>query len=572
MATDKDTIYIDIDDEITGIIDKLKASKSKVVALVLPKRASVFQSIVNMKLLKKAADSTSKNIVLITAEAGLLPLAGAAGIHVAKTIASKPEIPSAPIPFKDSDDAVDEDAELAPGEPEAIDPKQTVGELAGAGAAATAIKSKDGVETIALDNEDAAVADDKTPDKADAAKSKAAKKDKKLKVPNFERFRKWLIIGVILLILIIGGLIFANGSLAKATINIKTNAQNVNANLSLALSTSAGSVSTASGTIPANLAQQQKTFSEQVGTTGQENNGNKASGSVTMTAQECAPNLGQPPDVAAGTGLSSNGLTYITQTDTSFSGFGTGKGNCQNYQATSSTTIIAQNGGSTYNGATSFTVAGRSDITNVSVNSSITGGTDNIVQTVNQNDINSAKSKINSSNSGAEKSALQSQLQSSGYYPITGTFNVGSPNVTTSANVGAVANNVTVTETINYSMFGVHQSDLKTLVDNNVDGQIDTSKQSILSEGLDKASFNVNSQNNNSAQISMSTVAIAGPQLSIGSIQQSSKGERTGDVKSQLMNDPGVTSVNVSLSPFWRTTLPNSPNDITVNIAKPSGG
>jgi hypothetical protein len=567
MATDKDTIYIDIDDEITGIIDKLKASKSKVVALVLPKRASVFQSIVNMKLLKKAADSTSKNIVLITAEAGLLPLAGAAGIHVAKTIASKPEIPSAPIPFKDSDDAVDEDAELAPGEPEAIDPKQTVGELAGAGAAATAIKSKDGVETIALDNEDAAVADDKTP-----AKSKAAKKDKKLKVPNFERFRKWLIIGVILLILIIGGLIFANGSLAKATINIKTNAQNVNANLSLALSTSAGSVSTASGTIPANLAQQQKTFSEQVGTTGQENNGNKASGSVTMTAQECAPNLGQPPDVAAGTGLSSNGLTYITQTDTSFSGFGTGKGNCQNYQATSSTTIIAQNGGSTYNGATSFTVAGRSDITNVSVNSSITGGTDNIVQTVNQNDINSAKSKINSSNSGAEKSALQSQLQSSGYYPITGTFNVGSPNVTTSANVGAVANNVTVTETINYSMFGVHQSDLKTLVDNNVDGQIDTSKQSILSEGLDKASFNVNSQNNNSAQISMSTVAIAGPQLSIGSIQQSSKGERTGDVKSQLMNDPGVTSVNVSLSPFWRTTLPNSPNDITVNIAKPSGG
>ncbi|MFL6594983.1 MAG: hypothetical protein ACJ8HQ_06025, partial [Chthoniobacterales bacterium] len=75
MATpEKDTIYIDIDDEITGIIDKLKASQSKVVALVLPKRAAVFQSIVNMKLLKRAADSNKKNLVLITAEAGLLPL------------------------------------------------------------------------------------------------------------------------------------------------------------------------------------------------------------------------------------------------------------------------------------------------------------------------------------------------------------------------------------------------------------------------------------------------------------------------------------------------------------------
>ncbi|HZL07920.1 MAG TPA: hypothetical protein VFC50_01875, partial [Candidatus Dormibacteraeota bacterium] len=81
-AKDKDTIYIDIDDEITGIIDKLKVSEGKVVALVLPKRASVFQSIVNMKLLKRAADSDKKNLVLITTETGLLPLAGAAGVHV----------------------------------------------------------------------------------------------------------------------------------------------------------------------------------------------------------------------------------------------------------------------------------------------------------------------------------------------------------------------------------------------------------------------------------------------------------------------------------------------------------
>ena len=42
MADSKDTIYIDIDDEITGIIDKVRGSSSKVTALVLPKRAGVF--------------------------------------------------------------------------------------------------------------------------------------------------------------------------------------------------------------------------------------------------------------------------------------------------------------------------------------------------------------------------------------------------------------------------------------------------------------------------------------------------------------------------------------------------
>ena len=96
MADSKDTIYVDIDDEITALIDKVRASNAKVVALVLPKRAAVLQSIVNMKLLKRTAENEKKNLVLITSEAGLLPLAGAVGLHVAKTLTSKPEIPPPP--------------------------------------------------------------------------------------------------------------------------------------------------------------------------------------------------------------------------------------------------------------------------------------------------------------------------------------------------------------------------------------------------------------------------------------------------------------------------------------------
>src|ERR1035438_6749581 len=123
----KDTIYIDVEDEITNIIDKLQSSKGKVVALVLPKRATVFQSIVNMKLLKRAADAQKKNAVLITSEAGLLPLAGMAGIHVAKTLNSKPEIPLAPNALDDGVASFGEDGQELDMPP---DPKQTVGALA----------------------------------------------------------------------------------------------------------------------------------------------------------------------------------------------------------------------------------------------------------------------------------------------------------------------------------------------------------------------------------------------------------------------------------------------------------
>src|SRR5258706_15078196 len=92
----KDVIYVDVDDEITGIIDKVENSPEKVVALVLPKRATSLQSTVNMKLLARSAKTAGKNPVLITSEGALLPLAGAAGLHVAKNFQSKPEIPDGP--------------------------------------------------------------------------------------------------------------------------------------------------------------------------------------------------------------------------------------------------------------------------------------------------------------------------------------------------------------------------------------------------------------------------------------------------------------------------------------------
>lgn len=562
----KDTIYVDIDDEITGIIDKLRAGEGKVVALVLPKRATVLQSIVNMRLLKRAADESKKHVVLITSEAGLLPLAGAAGMYVAKTLNSKPEIPTAP-EKDDGEETVDEAADGGDDEHEitaATAGSMAVGALAG-------MPPKDEVETVELD-------DDASPDEADTgggasaaktSKSPKAKKDKSLKIPNFERFRLFLALGGLLLVLLIVGIILAMNVLPKATIDIKTDATNVNTNLNLNLSTAAQTLDPSTNTLPATLAQQQKTYTQQVGTTGQQNEGTKATGSVNMSAVECAPNLGQPPDVPAGTGVSANGLTYITQQDTSFNSFGKGKGSCITYDASGSTPIGAQSAGSKYNtDASSYSVAGRSDVS-ASQDTAPSGGTDNIVQVVAQADIDNAKAKI-ATNDASAKQAVQSQLKGQGLYAITATFSAGSPTVTTSANVGDTANNVTVTEVVTYTMFGVHEDDLKTLVDNDVKKQIDTAKQSILNEGLDNATYNIQSNNNTGAQLSLSTTAVAGPQLDVASLKHQVAGLKSGDVKSQLETNPDVTDVTVKFSPFWVTSVPKKTSKITINIAKPT--
>ncbi|HTB48952.1 MAG TPA: hypothetical protein VK712_02625 [Verrucomicrobiae bacterium] len=565
----KDTIYIDIDDEITGIIDKLHGSKGKIVALVLPKRAGVFQSIVNMKLLKRAADDAKKHLVLITTEAGLLPLAGAAGVHVAKTLTSKPEIPTAPL----ADDAEEEAVEETGDEPEiTANPAgdQPVGKLAGLGATAVAA---DGVETLELDDDELPEDAAGTPGAAKPknfkppAAAKKGKKDKKLHVPNFNRFRLLLIIGGSILVLLIIGAIIAFNILPKATVNISTDATNVSANLNLNLSTSANTLDPTNNTVPAKLVSQQKTYTQTVATTGQKNEGNKASGSITIT------NCGSSDEtIPAGTGFSSSGYTFISQSDVTVpvSDFKGLNGPCKN-DGTANVNVIAQSGGSAYNlpNGASYTIASGPENTSAQ-GGAMSGGTDNNVQVVNQNDINNAKSKITTTNDSTQKQALQNQLQQDGYYAIAVTYSAGTPAVTTSANVGDTANSVTVTEVTTYSMFGVHQSDLKTLVDNNVQGQINTSKQSILSEGLDTAVFSVNNATGTTAQLTMQATAVAGPQLNTNGIKQEVAGQKPGNIKSQLETDPDVTNVTIKLSPFWVTSVPKKTSRITVDIAKPT--
>ncbi len=60
------TFYIDIDEEITSIVDRIRKAKAEEVIIVVPKRALLIQSIVNLKLLKKEADSLKKQIMIVT--------------------------------------------------------------------------------------------------------------------------------------------------------------------------------------------------------------------------------------------------------------------------------------------------------------------------------------------------------------------------------------------------------------------------------------------------------------------------------------------------------------------------
>ena len=75
------TFYIDISEEISSVIDRLKKSMAKDNYFVVPQRALFMQSVVNLKLLKREADKIGKQVVLVTQDEIGMSMAQRAGIN-----------------------------------------------------------------------------------------------------------------------------------------------------------------------------------------------------------------------------------------------------------------------------------------------------------------------------------------------------------------------------------------------------------------------------------------------------------------------------------------------------------
>jgi hypothetical protein len=546
----KDVIYIDIDDEITTLIDKVRGSEERIVALVLPKRATVLQSIVNMKLLKRTADASKKHLVLITNEAGLLPLAGSVGMYVAKTLQSRPEVP--PVPGGAAHDADDSEEAVDMNDEPKIDKSKSVGDYTGAAAAADA----DDEGPIELDNTAGAA--------PSAASTKAkGKKNKKLSIPDFDKFRLWLILGGVGLVFTVFLFWIALGVMPRATVTVKTDSQAIKTTMDVTLSTTADEVNVDSAVVPAKAQQTEKDATQQAPATGQKDKGTKATGSVSMSAGACSGN--PPSDVPAGTALSVNGLNYITQDTASFSP------SFQNKKCTwavDGIDAVAQSNGDKYNaGSTNLSVAGRSDVTAAG---SFSGGTSNIVKVVAQADVDSAKQKMSSQDQTAVKSELKSALQGQGLMAIDGSLSTDASDLTTSVQVGDEADAVTVSQKTTYTMMGAKQADLKKLIANEVNKKIDPSKQTILDYGLDEASFKIQNATAKTTLVSMDDTAIAGSDLNLTDLKKQVAGKKSAEAKEVIGKYPGVTSVDIHYSPFWVSSIPKNTGKITISVEKPA--
>jgi len=76
------TFYIDIDEEITSIVERLKKARANEVVMVVPKGALLIQSIVNLKILRREADEHDIQLMMVTQDKLGKVLIEKAGIFV----------------------------------------------------------------------------------------------------------------------------------------------------------------------------------------------------------------------------------------------------------------------------------------------------------------------------------------------------------------------------------------------------------------------------------------------------------------------------------------------------------
>ncbi len=538
----KDVIYIDVEDDITNIVSKIKDSKARIVALVPPKRVGILQSAVNMRLLNRAAENAEKRIVLITSDQALSGLAAAARIPVAKTLQSRPEIAEIPaIDVDDGDDVID-GSEIP------------VGELADKATPKARNKADDAI--------DAAIAEDEKPTKP-AKPAKPAGKGKP-KVPDFNVFRKKLVLiggGIVLFVLfMVWAIWFAPH--ATVVITAKTTTSTVDKSVTLKQD---GKVDAANNTIKSLRQEQKKELSVDFTPTGKKKVGEKASGSMKLVRTSVSS---LTITIPAGTSFSSGDYTFVSTEPATLSGTSIGPGGV--IQSSATVQVQATQVGSEYN------LSARSYSSNVSgfsaVGSSMNGGSSREVTVVSAADVAKAKAKLDAQKDPSLQSAVKALFPSSSIV-INESYQEARSNPTPSVAVDHEASGtVQLKTTVTASMQGIDRSDMKQFLEDTLKKEIGSKKnQKIYNDGSNEVKFAQYSERNNAVQVRLTANAKIGPEIDEHKVKEQVKGRNYGDVQSSLESIEGVQDVDTKFSPFWVRTVPNNDKHISIEFKLDNG-
>ncbi|NCU30203.1 hypothetical protein EOM57_00165 [Candidatus Saccharibacteria bacterium] len=545
----KDVVYIDTEDDITAIIERVKDAKSSIVALVPPKRVGVLQSIVNLKLLKRAAEQADKRIVLITNDPALSNLAAELLLPIAKNLQSKPEL-STPVVVEGIDDDVIQGEEIEPtNNLDSVDseveifPNNLEDEVNTADDSRKSFKSSAGSVAI-----------------SDVAKKRSITN----KLPNFNMFRKKLFIAVGGLLLLVGFVVWATVFTPRADVVIKARTNVININKVLQIRDGA-KVDAAQNVLPSVVKQIKKATSADLTATGKKDVGDKATGTVKLANSSFTA-----VTLNAGVVLrTSSGLQFTTNTTVTVP-----KGSCAsvfNCTAGSATVgVTAASNGPTYNGASGAMSGAPSDLT-ATLTEETSGGTTKEVTVISQADVDKAFEQLKSQYSNAVREELKKQFTSA-EIAINDAFVVEPGNPVAMPAVGQEATSGKLTLETTYTLIGVKTNDLSQVYSAFLKTELSNKKnQKIYEVGEKSTKFSEFNKVEGGYTIRAVATAQVGPNIDQAKLIRDIAGLREGDVREMVNAIDGIEDVDVKFSPFWVNSVPKDDKKVHIIFTMTNG-
>ena len=565
----KDTFYIEPEDDITDIINYIKASKQKIIALVPPKKLNVLRSSINLKLIARTAKMHDKAIVVVTTDPTLMKMAALSSLPFAKNLNSRPTLPSEfneadlEYPIKAKKSGLNEEIEIN----EKAAPASSVSRVRTANESATPRANTDSNlaknSTMNLDSEE--VAKDSEDEEAD---------NQPKKILTLDSLKNRIIIGVVAAVLLIGSFIWAFilAPAAKISVKIKTIAENFSENVSFV--TDAKQAVSKDGKFFLETASLEKNSEVEFEATGEKNVGDKATGELRLIAtfdMSTTTATASRPDVATvpqGSAFAYRNLNFLTDQevkiswDGSISNCDAGRhsGKCQVAKTVKATAI---EGGAKYN-IEAVSSGWQSSVAGVEgyANSAFKGGTDKIQKIVTASDISKAKEKLTEADGAKEElfeKVPSDDIKIEDSYKKVTADPTSSPAVDQPTENGKAKLTAKTTYSVNYVDKAAIEEYVKSVVSTRLGGD-----QKIYETGnifIEKFQ-----NNNNSVTAKIKATLKTGPEVTEQSVLGKSLGKKVGEVTTLIKSINGVSDVEVNTSFPWVRQIPNDANKVSIKI------
>ncbi|TSC94611.1 MAG: Uncharacterized protein Athens101428_241 [Candidatus Berkelbacteria bacterium Athens1014_28] len=590
-------IYLEPDEEITDVINKISKTDSDTVSLVIPRGSTLANSVVNLKLLTKKGKEFKKNVSIVSVDKNAKNLAAQIGLPVfssaseAKEGMSAPEITS-PVAKNLPDD--DQDLEVTDGIKVHQYDKDQAGAVSGEQSEIVNPTTPPEEEVIeAVKDENEILINNDSNDSIQNEEALPEKNDYKLikkpmtkdfgqnsggfsgpstfgKMRQGKKRRKiiiWSIGGSVALLITLG--LFA--TLPKAKVRISVVSEPISEQAEIKVDKSASEVNFENLTIPGKSVVKEDILEEPFVASGTKNVGKPASGKITIYNTQNSDKKSFP----TGTKFSStSGIEFVSTADAEVPG--------AQFIVVNNVPIL-QNAGkidvavqATSPGAsgniepTNFTITSLEKIYQAGYNGKSTvamsGGNDSIVKVVTDGDLANAKTSAENDLKNKIIEAIKAEISENDKL-LDSAIGVSVVSGVSSAKSGDIADNFNYKVSSKVEAITFSEADFKELITKNVSSKLGEGKM-IVESGNQEIKYEVTNADIAGGKISLkgSFSGYVAKKYDQAELKKEIKGKAVSTATTKLTAHEGVLSADIVISPKFLRTLPFLANRIELEF------